>query len=107
MLKQVKFLNIKGTLLDKKQLQSYFQKTAADHILQKESNTNTYPIPRLKDNFMQITKTYEFLNQNLKLGIQIHPAGEWLLDNYYVIEETYKTVRKQLSLKKYKHFVGI
>ena len=37
------------------------------------------------------------LNLNLKLGINIHPAGEWLLDNYYIIEETYKTIKKELS----------
>ena len=47
------------------------------------------------------------LNRHLKLGINVHQAGEWLLDNYYVIEETVKEVRKNLPLKKYVRFNGI
>ena len=106
-MKLAKFLNIKGALLDQNQLENYLEKIASEHILQKESNKDTYPIPRLDDNFKQITKTYDLLNFNLKLGINIHPAGEWLLDNYYILEETYKTIKKELSLKKYIKFVGI
>jgi len=106
-LKLAKFLNIKGALLDQNQLENYLEKVASEHILQAKSNKDTYPIPRLEENFKQITKTYDILNSNLKLGINIHPAGEWLLDNYYIIEETYRTIKKELSLKKYTNFVGI
>jgi len=106
-LKLTKFLNIKGALLDQNQLENYLEKVASEHILQAKSNKDTYPIPRLNENFKQITKTYDILNSHLKLGINIHPAGEWLLDNYYIIEETYKTIKKELSLKKYISFVGI
>lgn len=106
-MKLVKFLNIKGALLDQNQLENYLEKIASEHILQKESDKDTYPIPRLEDNFKQITKTYDILSSHLKLGIAIHPAGEWLLDNYYILEETYKTIKKELTLKKYTDFVGI
>jgi len=106
-LKLAKFLNIKGALLDKNQLENYLEKVASEHILQAKSNKDTYPIPRLEENFKQITETYDILNTHLKLGINVHPAGEWLLDNYYIIEETYKTIKKELSLKKYTSFVGI
>lgn len=106
-MKQSKFLNIKGTLLDKKQIEIYLEKIANEHTLQKKSNKSTYPINRLEENFYYITKTYDLLNLNLKEKIDIHPAGEWLLDNYYVIEETYKTIKKELTLKKYENFIGI
>ena len=106
-MKVAKFLNIKGALLDQNQLENYLEKIASEHILQKKSDKDTYPIKRLDDNYREITKTYDFLNYNLKLGINIHPAGEWLLDNYYIIEETYKTIKKELSLKKYESFIGI
>ena len=36
-----------------------------------------------------------------------HPAGEWLLDNFYIIEETVKQIQKELTLKKYMNFLGI
>ncbi len=106
-MKVTKILNIKGALLEKNQLENYLEKIASDHILQENSQKETYPIPRLQDNFKFITSTYEILNKHLKMGINIHPAGEWLLDNYYIIEETVKTITKELTLKNYKNFIGI
>lgn len=106
-MKLVKVLNIKGALLDKYQLENYLEKIASDHVLQEQSDKQTYPIPRLIDNFKFITKTYDLLNKDIKMGINIHPAGEWLLDNYYIIEEIAKTIQKELTLKKYTNFVGI
>ncbi|HOZ55295.1 MAG TPA: hypothetical protein PK993_04585 [Clostridia bacterium] len=41
------------------------------------------------------------LNEHIKLGISIHPAGEWVLDNYYIIENSVKMIIKDLTLKKY------
>ena len=102
-----KILNIKGAVLDKYQLESYMEKIASDHVLSETSEKGTYPIPRLKENFKFITKTYEILNEDLKLGINIHPAGEWLLDNYYIIEETVKNIEKDLTLEKYTNFFGL
>ena len=106
-MKQKKFLNIQGTLLDEKQLEKYLEKIASEHILQKKSDRNTYPIDRLNENFTYITKTYELLNEHMKTGILIHPAGEWLLDNYYMIEENYRIIKKELTVKKYTNFVGM
>ena len=104
---RIKFLSNKGAVLDRKQLETYLEKVASDHILKKQADKNTYPIPRVKDNFDWITKTYQFLNQNVKEGIHIHPAGEWLLDNYYVLEETVKAIEKELTEEKYQNFLGI
>jgi len=100
-------LNIRGALLDTNQLKDYLEKIASDHIIQKESDKNTYPIPRLEENFQYITATYELLNSNLKIGISIHPAGEWLLDNYYIIEEAVREIKGELTVKKYNNFLGI
>ena len=104
---EYKVLNIKGAVLDKCQLGTYIEKIAADHNLQHFSSKKTYPIPRLKENFKFITKTYNILNEHIKLGIDIYPAGEWLLDNYYIIEETVQTIVKEISPKKYKSFIGL
>ena len=43
----------------------------------------------------------------LNFGISIHPAGEWLLDNFYIIEESVKLIKKEISIKKYKNFIGL
>ncbi len=102
-----KVLKINGTLLDKNQLEKHLQKIASNHNLTNCSEKETYPVPQMLENFHVIEQVYELLNEHLKLGISIHPAGEWLLDNLYIIEETVKQIQKELTLKKYKNFVGI
>lgn len=106
-MKNYRILNTKGILLDKYQLGKYLEKLASDHVLKEKSDKNTYPIPRLISNFEVITTVYNLLNEHIKLKIPIHPAGEWLLDNYYVIEEAVKSIEKDLSPKKYVNFLGI
>ena len=106
-MKNYRILNTKSVVLDKEQLEKYLEKLASDHVLKEKSDKNTYPIPRLQDNFEVITTVYNLLNEHIKLKIPIHPAGEWLLDNYYVIEETVKSIEKELTLKKYTNFLGI
>ena len=102
-----KYLNHKTVSLDRMQLEQYLEKMASDHILQNTSNKNTYPIPKLKENFAFIEEVYHLLNEHIKLGIPIHPAGEWLLDNFYIIEEAVKAIKQDMPLKKYKQFLGL
>ena len=106
-MKKKRYLNIKGAALDKEQLQMYMEKMAVNNETLRTSNIETYPIDRLNDNFRFIQKTYTLLNEHIKKGISIYPAGEWLLDNFYLIEETVKNIRNELTQKKYKNFPGI
>ena len=54
---QYKTLMIKGAILGKNQLEDYLEKVASSHNLQNFSDKETYPIPRLKENFELITQT--------------------------------------------------
>lgn len=91
-------------MLDKKQLENHLQKIATNHNLNNKSNKDTYPIPHMIENFKIIEMVYQLLNEHLKLGISVHPAGEWLLDNFYIIEQTVKQIQKEMTLKKYTRF---
>lgn len=106
-LKINKVLKINGTLLDKNQLENHLQKIASNHNLRNQSQKDTYPVPQMLENYKIIEQVYHLLNEHLKLGISIHPAGEWLLDNLYIIEEAVKQIEKELTLKKYTNFVGV
>ena len=75
--------------------------------LKNKSDLNTYPIPQLLESYKKIKNVYNLLNENIKLEINIHPAGEWILDNFYVIEETVRQIEKELNEKKYTEFIGI
>lgn len=100
-----RILQIDGTILDKSQLQKHLENIAITHDLKEKSDKGTYPIPRLMQNYEVIKEVYNLLNKNLKQDISIHPAGEWLLDNFYIIEQSVKQIKKELTLKKYKNYV--
>ena len=100
-------LNGKGVGLSKEQLEKYLEKLASEQELQNYSYKETYPIYKLKERFEFIEDVYHLLNYHVKLNIPIHPAGEWLLDNFYIIEEAVKNINLSMPLKKYKKFVGI
>lgn len=98
---------MQGVVLDKNQLDQYFEKMASDHLLKNQSERQTYPIPRLNENYQVIKMVYKLLNNHIKLGIPIHPAGEWILDNFYIVEEIVKNISKDMTLKKYLNFVSV
>ena len=106
-MKTNKILKIEGTMLDKQQLENHLEKLAASHNLTTKSQKETYPVPHLMENFQIIEEVYNLLNEHIKIGISIDPAGEWLLDNFYIIEETVKQIQKELTIKKYTNFIGI
>lgn len=98
-------LQIEGAILDKWQLEKHLENIAITHNLKEKSDKNTYPVPRLIENYETIKEIYNLLNKNVKQDISIHPAGEWLLDNFYIIEQSVKQIKRDLSLKKYMKFM--
>ena len=53
-------------------------------------------LARLKDNEEIILRAYELLNQPSGGKRRISPAGDWLLDNYYLVEEQIRLAQKFL-----------
>ncbi len=106
-MKKSRSLNIRGTLLDRNQLSHYTEKIAAEHTVKSSSSKDTYPVPNVKKDYQFILETYQLLARHIKLGIKIHSAGEWLLDNFYIIEETVKAIEKEMPIKKYQSMIGI
>ena len=100
-------MGVSGVEISKEQLEIYMKKIASDHILKTKSDKETFPVIRVKENLKFILEVYNVLNEDMKNKIPIHPAGEWLLDNYYIIEKNAKIIIKELSLKKYRNLIGI
>ena len=106
-MKNFQKLDIEGAILDEEQLKKHLEKMAMQHTLKSKANKNTYPVPQLVENYIKIKNVYKLLNEHIKLGINIHPAGEWILDNFYIIEEAVRQIEKEMTLRKYANFVGI
>ena len=106
-MKENQKLKITGTMLEKSQLEKHLEKIASSHNIINKSQKDTYPVPELIKDYEIIKEVYKMLNQHVSMKINIHPAGEWLLDNFYIIEQTVKQIQKELPLNKYTNFVGI
>lgn len=56
-----------------------------------------------EENYTIICKTHKLLESSYELKIPIHSAGQWILDNMYIIEEQYeeiKDARRSLKSKR-------
>lgn len=56
---------------------------------------------RFEENFRILEKTYYLLASAAKDGEQITPGGEWMLDNYHVIEQNIREIRTLLPKQYY------
>ncbi|GGY69182.1 cyclic beta 1-2 glucan synthetase [Cellvibrio zantedeschiae] len=57
---------------------------------------STRLLERLDDNEQVLLDCRALLTETVKTKTRIAPAGEWLLDNFYLIEEQIRTARKHL-----------
>lgn len=48
-------------------------------------------------NYKAIKLTYDLLNSANDLKIQVHSAGQWVLDNMYIIEQEYNVLLEELK----------
>jgi cellobiose phosphorylase len=83
------------TLYSTGQLNEHAKKVAADHSLLARKVPDQL-LERLHDNERQLLEVRKVLTESLSNGKVISPAGEWLLDNFYLIEEQVILARKHL-----------
>ncbi|MBC7851385.1 MAG: cyclic beta 1-2 glucan synthetase, partial [Chitinophagaceae bacterium] len=60
------------------------------------NQTSEQLLERLADNESILLEVYALLSDNLKENNRISPAAEWLVDNFYLIEEQIYTGKKHL-----------
>ena len=89
---------LRAELFSIEQFKSHAKKLAQGHLISYKKGRNRLLI-RLKNNEKILAETYALLNDAGKSKRKISPAGEWLLDNYYLIEEQIRLAQKHLPEK--------
>ncbi|MEG2275258.1 MAG: glucoamylase family protein [Clostridia bacterium] len=59
-----------------------------------------YLIPlyqEMEKNYKTIKETYEILNTSNEIKLQLHSAGEWILDNMYIIEQEITILKQEFN----------
>lgn len=82
-------------LYSAEQMDQHAKVLAKTHLLSKKRLPDVL-LGRLADNEKKLLAVREQLTQTIKDGFEITPAGEWLLDNFYLIEEQIQLAKKHL-----------
>lgn len=88
-------LSTKGGILSIDELSRHAVDIAKEHKV--DTDYNDILLIRLKENFKNITSIYKELAEKSRGSSNLCPPSEWLLDNYYIIEEQYKSLLNQLD----------
>ncbi|MBS1932842.1 MAG: cyclic beta 1-2 glucan synthetase, partial [Bacteroidetes bacterium] len=86
---------IRSELFSEEQMQQYAKSLAKSHTLVTGKKTEQL-LKRLADNEEVLIEVHNLLTESVKGSGRISPAGEWLLDNFYLIEEQIRTGKRHL-----------
>jgi cyclic beta-1,2-glucan synthetase len=86
---------IRSELFSLEQLESYARTLAKSHVLTIDKPSEQL-LKRLAENEEILLEVHNLLTASAKENKRITPAGEWLLDNFYLIEEQIYTGKKHL-----------
>ncbi|HOL92139.1 MAG TPA: glucoamylase family protein, partial [Clostridiales bacterium] len=92
---------MKDTALDAEELRKHAEEMARNHPAGKHSRSLNWLIRRLNENYSLIYGIYRDLSRDVRESLPTPPSAEWLLDNFYIIEEQVKLIRRNLSRGRY------
>ncbi|HEY3134078.1 MAG TPA: glucoamylase family protein [Gemmatimonadaceae bacterium] len=72
------------------------------HLLPAQKQRGSGPLLlRLDDTKNVLDRVYHELNSGAERGLDISPAGDWLLDNFYIVQEHIREIRTSLPKSYY------
>jgi cellobiose phosphorylase len=88
-------LPLRSDLFSTDQLQGHAEALAQWHVMDRHPGEDQLHA-RLKANELVLMNAYRAVSEEVAQNRPISPAGEWLLDNFYLIEEQIRTTRRHL-----------
>ncbi|MHB1058592.1 MAG: GH36-type glycosyl hydrolase domain-containing protein [Rhodanobacter sp.] len=86
---------LRAELFSIEQMERHGRALAGQHRLSPRSSIDLL-LARLADNEAVLTHACERLTSATRKRLRITPAGEWLLDNFYLVEEQIRIARRHL-----------
>ncbi|MEI8215943.1 MAG: glucoamylase family protein [Eubacteriales bacterium] len=100
-IRENRMISIRKSSLTMEELENYAKVMALEHDISSRGRKKVWPLKRLNENYTFMLQVYKELNDYLLKKRAIPPAAEWLLDNFYTIEEQVKSIRRDLTKKSY------
>jgi hypothetical protein len=86
-------------ILNSEEMEKHAAEIAQNHNIMKRTKLSYLLIPRMNKNYNYIKNVYRNLNSILKEeDVYISQEEEWLLDNFYIIEEQVKEITQEYML---------
>jgi cyclic beta-1,2-glucan synthetase len=86
---------LRAELFSIDQLERHAKRVAASHELAAGRALDQL-LPRLDENRRVLIETYDLVTAAADQNWRIEPAAEWLLDNFYLVEEQIRSIRRLL-----------
>ncbi len=86
---------LRAELFSIDQLERHAKSIAASHQLAKGPARDKL-LPRLDENECVLLETYDLVSTAADQNRRMEPAAEWLLDNFYLVEEQIRVIRRLL-----------
>jgi cyclic beta-1,2-glucan synthetase len=87
---------LRSELFSADQIEQHGKTLAGMHTLDSRHALNQHLLTRLAKNEVILLEVRDLVTEAVKAKRQITPAGEWLLDNFYLIEEHIHTGKRHL-----------
>lgn len=87
-------------LLSPEELKKHAEEIARGHTFSKNTGLSDCLVSRMEKNFQLITNVYRMLNEDVRKKVPVPPAAEWLLDNFYIVEEQVQEIKQILIREK-------
>ena len=87
---------IRGELFSAERLEQYAENLAAAQTSSKDASEGRPLIPRVLENGRILLEYYRATANAIQQGGTITPAAEWLVDNFYIVEEQLREIRDDL-----------
>jgi cellobiose phosphorylase len=94
-------VNIRDASLTNEELEVHAKNISIQHAVTSRKSHITMVVPRMNESYNLILATYLALNQDVQKRRVVPQAAEWLLDNFYMVEEQVKVLRRDFSRKRY------
>jgi cyclic beta-1,2-glucan synthetase len=93
---------IRGEVFSLERLQTFAAELATAHTISSKLERGKDLLARLDDSRRQLIAVYDSLGEATQSDRQLTPAGEWLIDNFHIVEEQLREVRQDLPHSYYK-----
>lgn len=100
-LRKTENVQIGGASLSEEVLESHAKNIAREHSVSSRKYALNWPLSRMNDNYDSIMNVCKGLNDDVAQKRTVPPAAEWLLDNFYIVEEQVKSIRRDMTKKEY------